>query len=139
MKELIFTKFLNKLDNIDNIIKLIDSLTKEDKIKFLEELMKKCKFTPEEFYSNNENKKIKLLCELFEKGKLEKSDEENYYGDIEDVLAIIRKDMDGDIGKQKLENFLKNGKDVVIERLGLIKMICLIIILKKYISIIKKK
>ena len=33
--------------------------------------MKKCEFTKEEFYSNSENKKIKLLYYFNEKGKLE--------------------------------------------------------------------
>ena len=54
MKEYIYNIFL---DDIDNIIKLIDSLSIEDKKKFLEELMKKCEFTKEEFYSNYEKKK----------------------------------------------------------------------------------
>ena len=67
MKEYIYNIFLNKLDDIDNIIKLIDSLSNEDKKKFLDELMKKCEFTKEEFYSNYENKKIQLLCDLNEK------------------------------------------------------------------------
>ena len=123
MKEFIYETYLNRMDNIDNIISLINSLSKEDKKKFLRELMKKCKFTSEEFYSNNNNTKISLLCELHEKGKLKITDEDNFYGDIEDILGQIRKDMDGDINKQKLEEFLKNGKDNVIKRLGLIKMI----------------
>jgi hypothetical protein len=50
MKELIFQKFLDKLDNIDTIIDLIDSLGKKDKTLFFEELMKKCQFSKEEFY-----------------------------------------------------------------------------------------
>ncbi len=61
MKEYIYNIFLNKLDDIDNIIKLIDSLSIEDKKKFLEELMKKCEFTKEEFYLNYENKKNKII------------------------------------------------------------------------------
>jgi len=45
MKDYIFGIFLKKLDNVENIIKLIDSLTEpEDKKKFLEELIKKCQF-----------------------------------------------------------------------------------------------
>ena len=123
MKEFIYKKYLDKIDNIDNIISLIDSLSKEDKNKFLEELMEKCKFTTEEFYSNNNNIKINLLCELQEKEKLKISHENNFYGDIEDTLVNIRKEMDGDINKPKLEEFLNNGKDIAIKRLGLIKMI----------------
>ena len=56
MKQNIFQIFLNKLDDNDNIIKLIDSLSGGDKNEFLIELMKKCEFTKEEFYSNSENK-----------------------------------------------------------------------------------
>jgi len=56
MKQYIYDIFLNKLKDIDNIIKLIDSLSKEDKKDFLVELMKKCEFTKDEFYSNSENK-----------------------------------------------------------------------------------
>ena len=50
MKEYIYQTFLNKLDNIDNIIDFIDSLDKNSENKFLEELIKKVKFTKEEFY-----------------------------------------------------------------------------------------
>jgi hypothetical protein len=70
MKNCIYDIFLNKLDDIDNIIKLIDSLSYEDQKDFLVELMKKCEFTKEEFYSNSKNEKIYLLCYLNEKGKL---------------------------------------------------------------------
>ena len=107
MKQYIYYIFLNKLDDIDNIIKLIDSLGKEDKEEFLKELMKKCEFEKEEFYSNSENKKIKLLCYLNDNKKLNI----NYNGKIESVLDDIRndlgKEMDtGEITKKKLETFL---------------------------------
>jgi hypothetical protein len=62
MKNCIYDIFLNKLDNIHNIIKLIYSLSENDKKIFLDKLMKRCELTKEEFYSNSENKKIKLLC-----------------------------------------------------------------------------
>jgi len=123
LKEFIYKKYLIRIDNINNIISLIDSLSKEDKIEFFEKLIKKCEFTREEFYSKYKNTKIILLCELHEKGKLEISNENNFYGNIEDVLCKIRKDMDGNISKQRLEEFLENGKDIVIKRLGLIKII----------------
>jgi hypothetical protein len=67
MKQYIYDLFLTKLDDIDNIIKLIDSLSEGDKKEFLKELMKKCEFSKDEFYSNSENKKIKLLCYLNER------------------------------------------------------------------------
>ena len=62
MKKYIYDIFLEKLDNIDDIIKLIDILSEDDKKIFLDKIMKECEFTKEEFYSNFENKKIKLLC-----------------------------------------------------------------------------
>lgn len=62
MKEIIYKQFLNDLENINSIIELIDSLENKDKISFLKELMKKCKFTQNEFYLNNENTKISLFC-----------------------------------------------------------------------------
>ena len=123
MKELIYQKFLNKLDNIDNIIILIDSLGKQDKKIFLEELMKKCLFTKEEFYSNCENSKIFLLCELNEKEKLQLTDEDINYGDIERIITQIRKDLEGEIGIKKLEEFLDIKKDTLLKRLGLLKLI----------------
>ena len=76
MKEYIYEKFLNKLDDRENIIILLNSLTTNDKNKFLEELMKKCKFIKEEFYSNYENKRIKLLCFLNEKEIFKKQNKE---------------------------------------------------------------
>ena len=51
MKNFIFDKFLNNIDQIDNIITLIDSLKSKDKENFLRQIMKKCKFTPKLFIS----------------------------------------------------------------------------------------
>ena len=105
MKQYIYDIFLNKLDDIDNIIKLIESLKDEDRKEFIEELMKKCEFSKEEFYSISENKKIKLLCNLNEKGKLEIG----YNYKIENTLDDIRNDLKiekSSINKKKLEQFL---------------------------------
>ena len=74
IKEFIYDIFINKSDNIDNIIKLIDSLSYEEKNNFIIRLLDKCTFTKEEFYTNDDNKKIKLLCDLNERGKLEFSE-----------------------------------------------------------------
>ena len=82
MKKFIFEKFLNKLENINNIIDLIKSLDENDKNEFMEELMKKCKFSKEEYFSKNENNKIILLCELNEK-KILQNNGESYYKEIE--------------------------------------------------------
>ena len=122
MKEYIYKLFLKKLDDIENIIKLIDSLNPEDKKKFLEELVKKCKFKREQFYSNNENKNIKLLYDLNEKGKLDKKCCKEIIG----VLDDIYKDLEGNLfTKKELEEFL--GKDEnsekIIKKLGLIKIV----------------
>ena len=122
MKEFIYKKFFNNIENIDNIdiiIVLIDSLSKENKAKFLKDLM----FSKDEFYSNIKNEKIILLSELHKKGKLKLSDENDFYGRFKNILYEIVKDMEGDISKQKLEEFLDNGKDIVIKRLGLIRII----------------
>ena len=105
MKQYIYDIFLNKLDDIDNIIKFMDNLKDEHKKEFLEKLMKKCEFTKEEFYSNSENKKIKLLYYLNEKGKLEIG----YNYKIENTLDDIRNDLKiekSSINKKKLEQFL---------------------------------
>ena len=123
MREYIYDIFLNKSDYIDNIIKLIDSLEFEEKKKFLEELMKKCEFTKEEFFSNSENKKIKLLCNLNERVKLEIK----YNYKIENTLDEIYKEIErSSIIKKKLEEFLnlrENNEEVIIQKLGLIKLI----------------
>ena len=123
MKEFVFEKYLNKLDNIDNILSFIDFVSKWDKIIFLKKLMKKLKFTKEEFYTDDKNTKIILLCELHKKGKLKISEEYNLCEDFEDIFSKIKEDMDGGISKQKLEEFLNKGKCFVIERLELLKII----------------
>ena len=123
MKDYIFKLFLKKLDNIENIIKLIDSLTDpEDKKKFTKELVKKCKFSKNEFYSNKENKGIKLLYDLNEKEKLDRSCCE----EIREVLDEVYKDLEGNLfTKNILEEFLggeENSKNI-IKKLGLIKIV----------------
>ena len=125
MKNFIYKKFASNLININNIKKLIDTLKiDENKNKFLRELMEKCKFTKEEFYSNKLNNKIDLLCELFEEGKINSSNREDInFNIIEDVLDKIKVELDGDITKQELEEFLKNDEKVVIKRLKLISFI----------------
>ena len=103
MKEYIFKIFLEKIEDIDSIIKLIDSLKEEDKKDFLEELLKRCEFKKEEFYSNQENKKIKILCSLNEKGVLNI----NYNVKIEKLLDEIKDELETRaISKKNLEEFL---------------------------------
>ena len=59
VKQYIYDIFLNKLEDIENIIKLMNSLSDKDQKKFLEEIMKKCELTKDEFYSHSPNKKNK--------------------------------------------------------------------------------
>ena len=126
MKDYIFGIFLKKLDNVENIIKLIDSLTEpEDKKKFLEELIKKCQFKKEDFYMNNENKKINLLCDLNEKEKLDR-DCCKECKELINVLDDIYKDLESNLfTKNILEDFLgkEENKGKIIKKLGLIKIV----------------
>jgi hypothetical protein len=118
LKEFIYQEFLNNIQNIDSIITLIDSLGEKDREDFLKELMKKCKFTKEEFYSTQENNKINLLCSLYEKHKIKKIS-----GDIETELSKIIVDIDKlEIEKKVIEEFFKNPEEVVKRRLKLIKV-----------------
>ena len=118
MRNFIFDQYLNNIKNIDYIIALIDSLMEKDREKFLKDLMKKCRFTENEFYSAEENNKINLLCSLYERKKIKKIS-----GDIEAILNKIIIDIDKEeIDKRKLEEFFKNSKEAVKRRLGLIKL-----------------
>ena len=124
MKELIYQKFLDKLENVSNIIELIDSLEKQDKDDkkiFMDELMKKCQFTKEEYYSNKENKKIILLCELKDQGKLEINNDMEIYNTIFQIKSDL---LDGEIPINKLKEFLiECDEKQVIKRLNLISVI----------------
>ena len=107
MKEFIFNKFLSNIEKIDSIIALIDRLKQKDRENFLKQLMRKCKFTKDEYYSTYENNRINLLCALYEKKKLTKVS-----GDIETILREITNDIDKqEIEKKKLEEFLENKED----------------------------
>ena len=137
MKDFIFEEFTKKLENnkdIDNIINLLDFLDekfknekngkKNESNEFLKKLMKNHLFTKEEFFSNNENLKISLLYKLYKKDKINNDNkEEDYYQNIFGLLNEIRGDIDGNIEKKKLDEFLKNEESVVKERLSLIKII----------------
>ena len=96
MKDYIFSRYLNNIKNIDNIIIFIDNLEKNDKEKFLKELMKKRKFAKDEFYKAEENDKINLLCALYENKKLERIPPE-----IETTLNEIFEDLDHEIINKK--------------------------------------
>ena len=119
MKEYIYDLFLNKLDDKDNIIHLIEILNKDDRKIFIDKLTKKCIFTKEEFFSNKENKKIILLSELYSEGKLE-----FVCCELEELLIDIRNDlMERSMNKNNLEEFLKDENEVNIKKLKLIRII----------------
>ena len=147
MKKFIFEEFVNKVENeedIDNILRLIDCLESQSKPnkgdaiieinekkqeenertlnEFLKILMEKNTFKKEEFFSDKENIKILLLYKLNEKEKIKKSDED-YYENIQNILKEIKEDFDGKIKKKKLEEFMKNNKNFIIQRISLIKII----------------
>ena len=121
MKEFIYEKFINNSEYFNSIIFLIDSLKIEDKIIFLKDIIKKCRFTKDEFFSCKENKKISLLFNLYERGILE-CDNKNIYEDLEIILYDIYKDIKGEICSTKLNDFLNNGEEKVIKKLILMKI-----------------
>jgi len=101
----------------DFLSTFIDNLSEKFKKDFNIKLMQECKFTKEQFYLNNENKSIKLLCCLNEEGKLKKIEEGNKYAN-EMIFSLdeIRFELEkGSISKKKLETFLnktsKKNKD----------------------------
>jgi len=140
MKEYIFSKLINKIENmsdINNIITFLDKLEqmpineqkKDRKIKkesiiheFLNELIEKNLFNKDEFFSNKKNIKILLLYKLYEKGKIKKN-EEYYYDNIINLFKEIWKDIDGNIQIKKLEEFLKNDESIIKQRLSLLKIL----------------
>ena len=143
MKQFIFNYFIKEIDDADSIIKVIDNLANySDKKKFLKDFIEKCKFTKDEFFSNHEKKKIKLLSDLNEKLNTKKSDEnedgfqnkklkltkEDLGEEFETTLDQIRQDMDSNsFSKSKLEDFLKskeiNKKPEIVKKLGLLKIV----------------
>ena len=63
---------ISKKEGRDNVIKFVKYLKDKDRNIFIyENLLKACQFTKDEFFSNNENYKIKTLCLLKEKLKEE--------------------------------------------------------------------
>ena len=133
----IYLEKINVKEGRDNIIKLIKQLSDNNKNFFIcEKILEKCKFTKEEFFSNQENYKIKTLCllnkELFKESKyyfLEQKEKGNKnFDDLEYILDNINRDLEyGRIIKKDLEKFLnierKKSEEDVIEKLGLITLI----------------
>ena len=139
MKDYIFEIFLKNIKETDKIIKLIKLLNDKDRAKFLEKLMEVCEFQKNEYYSNYENDKIKLLC------KLNDIDNpiinENNCGRLQIILDEIKTDLEeNSITKKQLEEFLNikkenlenvkgeekkelNINNPIIQKLALIKII----------------
>ena len=129
MKEFIYGEFSEKIESeeaINNIIdfinclEIIDKKNKDEKMieEFYQTLINKNLFNKEEFFSSNKSYKILLLSKLQEKKKIKKIIKDSY----QKILDSIQIDIDRNIKKSKLEEFLKNGKDSVTKRLELIKI-----------------
>ena len=92
MKDYIFEIFLKNIKETDKIIKLIKILNDKDREKFLEKLMKVCEFETNEYYSNYENDKIKLLCKLNDPDN--PIINENNCGKLQIILDDIKTDLE---------------------------------------------
>jgi hypothetical protein len=143
---------LNKESDIDNIIALIECLDeKEKKIndkdkdkednedneeneenkgnkeiisEFLNKLLdEKNLFKKEDFFSRKENLRIVLLSKLNEKGILQKHESEEYYDNIKELMGQIKKDIDGEINKKNLDEFLNIQESIIRQRLNLLNII----------------
>ena len=130
LKQFIIDEFSSKIEseeNIKNILNLLDCLEKIDKKnkeddyminEFLQALISKNSFYKDEFFSLGINYRILLLCKLFKKYKEDKNNKinetiKNYY---QKTLDNIHKDIEGNIKKSKLEEFLKNDENLVKQR-----------------------
>ena len=126
-KEFIYDIYLqydkiSKKEGRDNVIKLVKNLKDNDRNIFIyEKLLKACQFTKDEFFSNHENYKIKLLCLLNEKLKeesknklniIEQSENGNKFAkSLASVLDAVHKELFyGIITKRDLERFLNIKK-----------------------------
>ena len=89
---------------------------------FLEKLINKHLFKKEDFFSSKQNIKISLLYKLYENGKIKENDCD-YYDKIQKLLNEIKKDLDGNINKKKLDDFMDNEESFIIKRLSLINII----------------
>ena len=118
-KEHIYDIYLNKIktkEGRDNAIYFMEELSLEDKKYFIyEKLLEKCLFTKEEFFSNEENYKIKTLFYCYRNGELDLSyqvEKGNKSAiNLISTLDNIRLDLDeGKIIKKDLEKFLNIKK-----------------------------
>jgi len=108
MKDYIFKIFLKKIKETDKIIELIKILKHKDREKFLEKLMKECEFEKNEYYSNSENDKIKLLCNLNDQEK--PIINENNCGKLQIILDDIRADLEENLISKTIRRIFKYKK-----------------------------
>ena len=125
-KNYIYNIYLNNIETKegrDDIIKLIKKLSGDEKKFFMyEKLLKECIFTKDEFFLNQENYKIKTLCDLNKELEDERIKSDIKYLDLNELaqqgnesakllvnaLDSIRQDLDKEkIKKKDLERFLK--------------------------------
>ena len=123
IKEFIFQDCLKDLD-IDNIINFINLLEKEEKSEFIIFLIDTCKFTKEEFFSNENNINIDLISRIIKTGLVNIFEKAiKIPSHFERLMDEIYYDLkERKMTKKNLEEFLSN-KDEVIKRLNLIKLI----------------
>ena len=142
-----FSKNMNNSSDINNIIKLINTFKGNNKIndkennqndnptekedkntkiinEILNKLIKDHSFNRDDFFSNNQNINIELLSALYKNNIIIKDENNNqiYYDEIQKLLKEIKKDIDGDIKKSKLEEFLKIDESLIIQRLSLMNL-----------------
>ena len=146
IKDYILTEFLilDKESDINNIMALIECLEekenkKDDKAEkenkdneennkiiceFLNKLLDEKKlFKKEDFFSDKENLKILLLYKLNKRKILQKYDGEEFYDNIKELMGNIKKDIDGEINKKNLDEFLNIQESIITERLSLLNII----------------
>ena len=93
IKNYIFDLYSKKLKEPDKIIELIKILNDEDKNQFLEKLMKVGEFEKNEFYSNYENDKIKLICKLNEQEIINRNNCGELINIIDDIMADLENNL----------------------------------------------
>ena len=117
-----YKKFMDEFNDIEKISNMIDSFEENKKIEFLKELLQKISFTKEEFFLSDKNIKILLLINLYEKGTINNNNIKYFESTIE-LLENVYRDIEGNITKKTLDEFLLNENSVIIRKLEIIKLI----------------
>ena len=142
IKDYIFEQFINLKEekDVENIMSLIECLEgKDGKIneindknkgenkeitnEFLDKLLSEKNLAKkEEFFLDKNSLKILLLSKLNEKRILQKNNNE-YYNEIENLMRLIKQDLDGEIKKKTLDEFLTIEDSILKNRLSLLGII----------------